>query len=136
VESRSRLALELAAEVEDEPDFERALMQLANSLAARLGCERVAIGIERRGRIRLRALSNAAWFERKADFSAALENAMEEACDQARTVVYPLQFRSAWDAEGPAPVAVAHRDIAPREGGACTAVIAVRGRSVSARSRP
>jgi multidrug efflux pump subunit AcrA (membrane-fusion protein) len=131
VESRSRLALELAAEVEDEPDFERALMQLANSLAARLGCERVAIGIERRGRIRLRALSNAAWFERKADFSAALENAMEEACDQARTVVYPA-VPVGPGAEGPAPVAVAHRDVAPREGGACTAVIAVRGRSIGA----
>ncbi len=124
-EERSRLALDMAVEVAEEPQFERALMQLANASAARLGCERVAVGIERRGRIRLRALSHAAWFDRKAAFPVALENAMEEACDQLRTVVHP-----------PLPgavgvVAVAHRDLAG-EGAACTVVLALRGRVLGA----
>lgn len=130
-QARSRLTLGLAVDVDEEPDFQRALMQLANSLAAKLGCERVAVGIERRGRIRLRALSNAAWFERKADFSVAIENAMEEACDQSRTVVYPALPGAAGTNRTPA-IAVAHRDLAPREGGACTAVLAVRGRTIGA----
>jgi len=130
-ETRSRFALDLAVCVDEEPDFERALMQIANTLAQRLDCERVAIGIERRGRIRLRALSGAAWFERKADFSVALENAMEEACDQSRTVVHPpAPLPGSASAGG--TVAVAHRAVAPRDGGACTAVIRVRGRCIGA----
>lgn len=124
-EERTRLALGMAVDVAEEPQFERALMQLANTSAARLGCERVAVGIERRGRIRLRALSHAAWFDRKAAFSTALENAMEEACDQMRTVVHP-----------PLPgtvgaVAVAHRELAG-EGAACTVVLVLRGRVLGA----
>jgi hypothetical protein len=124
-EERARLSLEMAVSVAEEPQFERALMQLAIEVARRLDCERVAVGVERRGRIRLRALSNAAWFERKSEFAVALENAMEEACDQGRSVVYP-----------PLPgyegaIAVAHREIA-RHGAACTVVIALRGRVIGA----
>lgn len=125
-EERSRLALEMAVDVAEEPQFERALMQLANTLADRLGCERVAVGIERRGRIRLRALSSAAWFDRKSTFAAAVENAMEEACDQLRTVTHPPLPDSV------GTVSVAHRDLAGDDGAACTIVLALRGRVLGA----
>ena len=57
--------------------------------------------------------------------AVALENAMEEACDQMRTVVHP-----------PLPgtvgvVAVAHRDLAG-DGAACTVVLTLRGRVLGA----
>lgn len=124
-ESRQRLALEMAVNVAEEPQFERALMQLANEVVARLGCERVAVGIERRGRIRLHALSHAAWFDRKSAFAVALENAMEEACDQMRTVVHPSLQGTV------GVVAVAHRDLAG-DGAACTVVLTLRGRVLGA----
>lgn len=123
-EARAHLALELAVGVGEEPRFDRSLMQLANDLVQRLECDRVAVGIERRGRLRLRALSNAVSFERRAEFSAALENTMEEACDQGCTVVYP-------PLPGSAAIAVAHRHLAG-QGWACSVPVTLRGRCIGA----
>ena len=123
-EARSDLALELAVGVGEEPRFDRALMQLANDLAQRLECDRIAVGVERRGRIRLKALSNAVSFERRAEFSVAVENAMEESCDQGRAVVYP-------PLRGAAAIAVAHRHLA-QLGWACSVPVTLRGRCIGA----
>jgi len=122
---RSQVALELAALVGEKPRLEEAAMVLVNEIATRLDCERVALGLERRGRIRLQALSHAAWFEKKSEFVLALENAMEEAVDQQRTVVLPpLPGRSG-------TIAVAHRNLA-KDGSVCTVVLTVRGRGIGA----
>jgi hypothetical protein len=123
-ETRMRLALDLALGVGEEARFDAALLRLANELAGQLGVERVAIGLERRGRIRLLALSNAANFERRAEFAVALENAMEEACDQGRSVAYP-------PAGAPGAVAVAHRHVAG-QGWACSVGVTLRGRCIGA----
>lgn len=122
---RSALALDLAVSVGEQDKLDAAAMQLANQLAARLDCERVAVGIESGGRLRLRALSNAAWFERKAEYVLALENAMEEAIDQGRSVAYPHL------PETKGVISVAHRDLT-KHGAAYTAVLTVRGQSIGA----
>ncbi len=124
-DERARLTLDMAVSVGEPPGFDEALLQLANELAQRLGCARVAVGIERRGRIRLRALSQAATVERRTGFAAAIESAMEEAADQARTVVHPpLPGR-------PGAIAGAHRDLAG-QGAAATVPITLRGRCIGA----
>ncbi len=69
--------------------FPSTALELVNWLATRLACQRVALGIAHGGRIRLRALSHSAWFERNSHAAAALESAMDEACDQRQTVVVP-----------------------------------------------
>ena len=124
---RARVALDMAAMVGEQPRLQDAALALANELAVRFTCERVAIGIERRGRIRLTALSHAAWFEKKGEFTGTLENAMEEAVDQRRSVAYP-----ALDTQSP-PIAVAHRDLAA--GTPCAPRCSPRGAAPSARSR-
>jgi hypothetical protein len=123
-EARTRLALDLALGVGEEARFDAALLRLANELAGHLGVERVAIGLERRGRIRLAALSNAATFERRAEFAVAVENAMEEACDQGRSVAHP-------PGTTPGAVAVAHRHLAG-QGWACSVGVTLRGRVIGA----
>lgn len=122
---RARFALDMAVSVGEQPKFDEALLQLANELAQRIGCDRVAVGIERRGRIRLRAISQTATFDRRSEVVGALESAMEEAADQGRTVVYPPL------AENAGVVSVAHRDLA-RQGGVCTVVLGLRGRCIGA----
>ena len=123
-ENRMRLALDLALGVGEEARYDAAVLRLANELAGQLGVERVAIGLERRGRIRLAALSNAATFERRAEFAVAVENAMEEACDQGRSVAYPPSGAAG-------AVAVAHRHLAG-QGWACSVGVTLRGRCIGA----
>lgn len=122
---RARLALDLAVSVGEQARLDEAAMQLANELATRLGCQRVAIGLEVGGRLRLQAMSGAAWFEKKSDFVVALENAMEEALDQGRTVCHPPIGPQA------GILAVAHRDLVS-EGAVCTVPLIVRGSSIGA----
>jgi multidrug resistance efflux pump len=125
-ESRATLALELLAGLGEQTRFDEALLRLANDIASRLQCERVAIGMTGHGnRVRLQALSGASWFERKGDFVIALENAMEEALDQGCSVGAPaLPGR-----EG--VIAVAHRELA-KVGQCFTAVLTVGGRGIGA----
>lgn len=122
---RSQAALDLAALVGEHATLDEAAMALAGEIAARFDCERVAIGFERKGRVRLRAVSHAAWFDRKSQYSAALENAMEEAIDQRRTVAHPPLAGAA------SPIAVAHRDCSPQTP-ICTLVLAQRGYPIGA----
>lgn len=124
-EQRTRNALDILSSIADQTTLDQALMQLANEIVVRYEVERVAIGIERRGRVRLAAVSNSAWFEPNAAFSVALENAMEEACDQSRTVTYPA-------GEPPSgALSVAHRDLAGA-GGACSVPLTLRHRAFGA----
>lgn len=123
--ARARLALEFALEVGEQPRLDAAALTCVNLLVSRLGCDRAAVGIERRGRMRLVALSGSAWFDRKSDHVGAIENAMEESVEQGRTVCHP-----------PAPevsgvIAVAHRDLAGH-GAACSLPLRVQGRAIGA----
>jgi hypothetical protein len=114
--SRGTAALELATLAGEHRKLDSALLALASELAGRLACDRVSIGIARRGQVRVRALSHSAGFERRSRLVAAIENAMEEALDQHASVVHP-----------PPPdagrIAVAHGDLAA--GGATAHVASV-----------
>ncbi|MBL8481910.1 MAG: efflux RND transporter periplasmic adaptor subunit, partial [Rhodocyclaceae bacterium] len=123
--ARARLALDLCAAVGEHQRLDAAALLLVNELAHRLGAARVALGLEKGGMVRLVALSGAAHFERKSDFAVALENAMEEAMDQGRTISWPP--RPGHDNE----IAVAQRDLAGN-GSALTAVLSLRGRAFGA----
>jgi hypothetical protein len=68
--------------------FESALA-LANHLAPVFGNARVGVGIHRRKRTELVAISGTAWFERRSQEIVDLENALEEASDQRTSTVVP-----------------------------------------------
>ena len=85
---------------------------VATELAARLGCERVAIGVSRRGQMRLEALSNTARFDASSGLVRDLEAAMDEAADQDAPVCHPPL------AGGPPRVAMAHEVLRRNHGAA------------------
>lgn len=82
----------------------------ATELATEVGCDRVAVGFLRRGRVQVRALSHSAHVARKTNLVRAIEAAMEEAIDQEGTVVFP-----SGDAESP-PGTHAHAELARQYG--------------------
>jgi multidrug efflux pump subunit AcrA (membrane-fusion protein) len=123
---RGALALEVVAGLGDQTSLDATLIRLVNDVAANLKCERVAIGLAAADhRVRLRALSGSAWFERRTAFVAALENAMEEALDQGSAVSWPAVAGR----EG--VIAVAHGELMTH-GAAYTVPLMVRGRALGA----
>jgi len=117
---RARIALDVLAVAGEQGRLPAMAMAVVNDLASRFACERVALGVDRGGRVRLLALSHSAFFEPKSQFVAALESAMDEALDQRRSVAYPPL------AEADDGIAIAHRDFAaPRA--VCSVVLASRG---------
>jgi hypothetical protein len=104
-----------------QPDvFTRVALETVNWTASRFGCVRAGLGMAKSGSVRLQALSHCAWFDRRSQAVSALENAMEEALDQRRSVVLP-----------PAPgvaaaIAIAHREVA-KGSAVCSVVLAGGG---------
>ena len=99
---RARLATDAVAIVGEQPDANGAMIALVNEVAQRLGAQRVLIGIARRGRVKLRAISNTASFDARTQAAASVENLMEEALDQGESIAAPLPE------SGPFRVNVAH----------------------------
>src|SRR5262245_29438390 len=92
--ARAMSCLDLVALVGEQHKLFGAAIAIANDLAGRLRCDRVSVGLRRRrGQIRLTALSHSATFKNRSRVVDAIENAMEEAVDQRRTVSYPQQAR-------------------------------------------
>ncbi|MCM8624482.1 HlyD family efflux transporter periplasmic adaptor subunit [Accumulibacter sp.] len=120
---RARSALDVLAVAGEHHRLGPMALALVNDLASRFACERVALGIDRRGRARLQALSHSAFFEKKSQFVAALENAMDEALDQRCSVAYPPL------GEGGGGIAIAHRDFAGSRA-VCSVVLASRGAGI------
>lgn len=84
-----RLVLEaLRALHGTERTFDTALA-LANFVAQQFSASRVAVGLERGQRIVLNAISSTAWFERRSKEVEDIENALEEATEQRRTIAWP-----------------------------------------------
>jgi len=125
---RLTLALHVLATFLEQSDATTAATALATELAARLGCERIYVGLLRDGRPSLVALSHTAHFDQRATIVRAAEGAMAEAVDQRETIVYPQP-------PGSVPlVARAHADLAAQTGaGAVVSLPLVRdGRAVGA----
>lgn len=86
---RLKLALDLVAALLEQEGLNGGGAALATQLATRLGCDRVALGALKNGRIKVRALSHSGQFSSRANLVRAIERAMEEAVDQRETVVHP-----------------------------------------------
>ena len=86
---RLKVALEQVAALLEEPSFKESLTAFTTELAARLGCDRVTLGMLHGRRVRIVAVSHSPQFERRANLMRAIESAMEEAIDQAEPVVCP-----------------------------------------------
>lgn len=88
-ESGASSVLDLIAMLNRTRRFIEAGMALCNELAARHRCDRVSLGWERGGYVRVRAVSHADNFVRKMEAVQAMESAMEECFDQEEAVIWP-----------------------------------------------
>jgi len=82
-------AFELVANALEHVRFPEAATALATEFATRLDCERVSIGMTRKARIHVEALSHSADFDARAQLMRDLAAAMDEAADQDAVVVHP-----------------------------------------------
>ncbi len=116
-------ALEWVILVLQSDGYRGAALTLTTELALRFGCTRVSLGFERRGRIRVEALSHTASFDARAALGRNLAEAMHEACDQDATLVHP---------SGGDRVTRAHAHLSEVHGAAaaCTVPLVYRGRPV------
>lgn len=73
----------------EHPGYEAAATALATELAARLGCERVSIGMLTGKSVQVRALSHSAQFSERTNLLRDLAAAMEEALEQSTAIVHP-----------------------------------------------
>jgi RND family efflux transporter MFP subunit len=112
---RLKLALELVSTLLEQEGLKEGTAGFATELASRLGCDRVAVGLLKRRRVRVKAVSHSAQFDRRSNLLRAVETAMEEATDQEEPVVYPADRESA-------PVVSHAHEMLIRESGAGSAV--------------
>lgn len=95
---KSERLLELigaSTRIAGEPRFMQAALGLCNEVAARFGCDRVALGWLDGPYVRLQAVSHIEKFDRQMEAGRQLESAMEEALDQDEDVVLPAPPGSA-----------------------------------------
>jgi len=88
-ETRLMAAVDLVASVLEEERFDAACRSLVTELALRLDCDRVSIGVLKRGRAEVVALSHSAQFAKRMNLVAAVGAAMDEAIDQKAVIRYP-----------------------------------------------
>lgn len=89
-ESGASSVLDLVAMLNRTRKFVEAGMALCNELAARHHCDRVSLGWETGGYVRVRAMSHADNFVRKMEAVQSMEAAMEECFDQEEAVIWPV----------------------------------------------
>lgn len=86
---RAALGFDLLATIVEHEDFDAAAAALVTELARRFDCDPVALGLRRRRRCRVVALSHASDFARKLGMSRSIAEVMDEACDQEALILYP-----------------------------------------------
>lgn len=86
---RLAVAQQIVATALQEPALRAASMAVANDLAARLGCERVALGFVRHQECVVEAISHTATFDPRTDFVRLLAEAMDEVPDLGQSLVHP-----------------------------------------------
>ncbi len=87
--ARLSLATDTLATALQEERLGAACLAVVNDLAARLDCQRVALGFEHAGSIRVQAISHTASFDARTDFVRLLAEAMDEVWDLDLSVVHP-----------------------------------------------
>lgn len=128
IKDRLVTVLEVVASALEQERLGAAATAVATGLAARLGCERVSIGLSRRGQMRVEALSNIAKFDSRSNLIRDVEAAMDEAADQDTPVIHPPLHG------GPARVTMAHEALVRSHGAdtAWTIPLASEGRGTGA----
>ncbi|MBS0122653.1 efflux RND transporter periplasmic adaptor subunit [Thetidibacter halocola] len=105
---RAEIALDILAVTAEHAKPEAAAMAILAEAQAALAADQASIGMVRgrasSPRIRLLALSHAAWFRRRSSLAETLETAMEECFDQVAPVAVPALTATA------RAIAVAHAD--------------------------
>ncbi len=76
--------------VNGERRFLAALLALCNGVAARLACDRVSLGWQEGGYLKLKAMSRTEKFDRQMAAAQALEMVMEECADQDEEILWPV----------------------------------------------
>lgn len=109
---RLALASQLVATALQEQAPRAAALAVANELAGRLACERVAIGFARHDDCSVQAISHTATFDARSDFVRLLRDAMDEVLDLGQPVMQPPLDA---DAVG----GVAHAALAAARGDGC-----------------
>lgn len=102
--ARLALAADLVATAVQERRFAPSALAVANELAARLGCDRVSIGMEKSGSIEVQAISHNASFDPKTNLVRVIGEAMDEVLDLDVTIVHPAAQEEA--------AAMAHAELA------------------------
>jgi RND family efflux transporter MFP subunit len=87
--SRLVVVSEVVATALQESRMGASALAVANELAARLGCERVGLGLELRGNVVVKAISHTATFDARSDFVRLIGEAMDEVLDLDRAIVHP-----------------------------------------------
>ncbi|MGK0239407.1 MAG: hypothetical protein ACI92G_002882 [Candidatus Pelagisphaera sp.] len=87
--SQAASVIDLVVMLDGKTKFLEMAMTFVNELAGQHQCERVTIGWEKKGYVRLQAISHSEKFERKMEVVNELEKAMEEAFDQDEEIYYP-----------------------------------------------
>ena len=89
--TRERLigVLDLSAAMLEQAAFGAAARALVNEMATRFDCDRVSFGLTAGGRTQVEALSHAAEFAKRMNLMNAVAGAMDEACDQHASIVFP-----------------------------------------------
>jgi hypothetical protein len=86
---RAATSLDYLQVAQQHRRLEAAAIAVVNEIATRCGAERVSLGIEEAGNLRLRAISRTAWFDRRSRLVESIESAMEECIDQEAAIVLP-----------------------------------------------
>ena len=123
--ARLALASDLVATAVQERRFTAAALAVANELAARMSCERVAIGLEAPAGIEVQAISHTASFDPKTNLVRLVADAMHEVLDLDAAIVHPA-------VEGDELGAIAHAELARefRDAAVCSVPLLADGHAI------
>jgi len=129
-ETRDKLqtVLEVVASAAAHDRFVGAATALATDLATRLACDRVSVGFQHGGHVRIDAVSHSAQFKERTNLMRGVAAAMEEAIDQNATVAVPPPI-------GSSPLVRRGHDALVDEhgsGACCTVVLTASGKPAGA----
>jgi multidrug resistance efflux pump len=123
--ARLALASDLVATAVQERRFTAAALAVANELAARMSCERVAVGLEAPAGIEVQAISHTASFDPKTNLVRLIGDAMHEVLDLDAAVVHP-------GGEADELAAIAHAELARefRDAAICSVPLLADGHAI------
>ena len=87
--SEASAVIDLVTLLDGKKKFLEMAMTFVNELSGQHRCERVSLGWEQRGYVRVKAISHSDKFEKKMQAVSELETAMEEAFDQDEEIYWP-----------------------------------------------